>query len=80
MPRLALGADLAYDEPLERLAVEDEDSAVVARLRLFTGLTVEESAEALGLSRATAFREWAYAKAWLTTALHELNQHTSSKS
>jgi predicted DNA-binding protein (UPF0251 family) len=41
----------------------------VARLRLFAGLSVEESADALGVSRATAFRDWAYARAWLTAAL-----------
>ena len=43
--------------------------ANVARFRLFAGLTIDEAAEALGLSRATAFREWSYARSWLTTAL-----------
>jgi hypothetical protein len=42
----------------------------VARHRLFAGLSIEETAEALGLSRATAFREWAYARSWLATALN----------
>jgi hypothetical protein len=41
----------------------------VARLRLFAGLSIDEAAGALGLSRATAFREWAYARSWLTAAL-----------
>jgi RNA polymerase sigma factor (TIGR02999 family) len=60
---------LAVDEALTKLATEDEASANLARLRLFAGLTVDEAADALGVSRATAFRDWAYARAWLTTAL-----------
>jgi RNA polymerase sigma factor (TIGR02999 family) len=54
---------------LNKLAAEDATSADVARLRLFAALSIDESALALGLSRATAFREWAYARSWLTTAL-----------
>jgi predicted DNA-binding protein (UPF0251 family) len=53
---------LAVDEALANLAAE------VARLRVFAGLTVDEAAAAVGVSRATAFREWAYARAWLATA------------
>lgn len=60
---------LAVDEALAKLALEDEASAKVARVRLFAGLSVEEAADALGVSRATAFRDWAYAKAYLTAAL-----------
>jgi RNA polymerase sigma factor (TIGR02999 family) len=60
---------LAVDEALATLAAEDPGSADVARLRLFAGLSVEEAADALGVSRATAFRDWAYARAWLTAAL-----------
>ena len=60
---------LDIDETLARLAIEDPSSAEVARLRLFGGISIEEAAEAMGISRATAFREWAYARAWLATAL-----------
>src|SRR5262245_62088464 len=60
---------LTVDEALERLAGEDPAAAAVARLRLFAGLSIEETAAALGVSRATAFREWAYARAVLTAAL-----------
>ena len=60
---------LAVDEALAKLAAEDEASANVARLRLFAGLSVDEAADALGVSRATAFRDWAYARAYLTAAL-----------
>lgn len=60
---------LAVNEAMERLAVEEPEVVEVARLRLFAGLSIEEAAEALGVSRATAFRDWSYARAWLTTAL-----------
>jgi ECF sigma factor len=57
----ALGADpdmiLDVDAALERLAREDPSSAEVARHRLFAGLSTDKTAEALGLYRATAFRE-----------------------
>ena len=70
-PELGTDPDLVLDvdAALERLAREDPSSAEVARHRLFAGLSIEETAEALGLSRATAFREWAYARSWLATAL-----------
>ena len=63
--------DFVFDvvAALDRLAVEDPTSAEVARQRLFAGLSVEEAAEALGTSRASAYREWAYARSWLATAL-----------
>src|SRR5262249_26583714 len=60
---------LTVDEAVEQLAREDPGSAAVARLRLFAGLSIEEASAALGLSRATAFRDWAYARAFLTAAL-----------
>ena len=60
---------LDIDAALTRLAAEDPSSAEVARFRLFAGLSIDETALALGLARATAFREWAYARSWLTTAL-----------
>ena len=60
---------LAIDEALARLNAEDPASAQVARLRLFAGLSIDETADTLGVSRTTAFRDWAYARAWLTAAL-----------
>ena len=60
---------LTIDDVLEHLGREDAGSAAVARLRLFAGLSVEEAAAALGVSRATAYRDWAYARAILTAAL-----------
>src|SRR5262245_60157999 len=62
---------LALDDALAKLAEEDPAAAEVVKLRLYTGLSVEETAEALGLSRAHAYRHWTYARAWLRTALQE---------
>jgi RNA polymerase sigma factor (TIGR02999 family) len=56
---------LEVDEALQRLAAEDPNAAELVKLRYFGGLSVEEAAEALGLSRATAYRHWAYARAWV---------------
>ena len=60
---------LSLDELLTRLGEEDAVAARVAHLHLFGGLSVEEAGEALGLSRAVAYRNWRYARAWLREAL-----------
>jgi RNA polymerase sigma factor (TIGR02999 family) len=60
---------LALDEALTRLAAEDPDAARLVELHFFAGLSMEEVAEALGGSRATAYRQWSYAKAWLRCAI-----------
>lgn len=62
---------LALDEALTKLDAEDPSSAALARLRLFAGLSVDEAADTLGRSRATAYRDWSYTRAWLTSALGE---------
>jgi RNA polymerase sigma factor (TIGR02999 family) len=62
---------LSLDEALARLAAEDAAAADIAKLHLFAGLSVDEAAAALGTSRATAYRNWAYARAWLQDALDE---------
>ena len=56
---------LALDDALEKLAVEDPDSANLVKLRYFAGLSLAEAAEILGLAARTADRRWAYARAWL---------------
>jgi RNA polymerase sigma factor (TIGR02999 family) len=63
------GALLDLDEALTLLAGEDAEAAGVAQLRLFAGLSVEEAAQALSTSRANAYRQWAYARAWLHARL-----------
>lgn len=62
---------LDLDAALTRLAEEDADAAAVAKLRLFAGLSVEEAAQVLAVSRASAYRQWAYARAWLHDRLRE---------
>lgn len=56
-------------DALDRLATEEPTAAQIVEARVFAGLSVEEAAAALGLSRAAAYREWAFARAWLATAL-----------
>lgn len=56
---------IALDEVLTRLEEIDEVQAKVVELRYFSGLSLEETAEALHISRSTAAREWAMARAWL---------------
>ena len=56
---------LALDEALVRLAEIDEAAAEVIKLKYFTGLTLAQIAEVLGVSSRTADRRWAYARAWL---------------
>jgi RNA polymerase sigma factor (TIGR02999 family) len=60
---------LALDEALARLAADDADAARIVDLHFFAGLSIDEAAEALGVSRATAYRQWAYARAWLRLEL-----------
>jgi RNA polymerase sigma factor (TIGR02999 family) len=62
---------LSLDELLARLGAEDAAAAQVAHLYLFGGLSVEEAGAALGLSRAVAYRNWKYARAWLREALEK---------
>ena len=60
------GVDLiALDEALSRLAKIDEQQVRLVELRYFSGLSLEETAEALKISRATAARDWNAARAWL---------------
>jgi RNA polymerase sigma factor (TIGR02999 family) len=60
---------LALDEALDGLAREEPACAELVKLRYFAGLTQEESARALGVTRRTADRYWAFARAWLLQAL-----------
>ena len=64
-----LDSVLALDDAIRRLGEQDPRAASVVRLRFFAGLSVEETADAMGLSVRTVKREWAYARAWLFDAL-----------
>jgi RNA polymerase sigma factor (TIGR02999 family) len=63
------GELFAVDEALSRLAAREPVIARLVELRFFAGLTLEEAAECLGLSGRTAYRHWAYARAWLRREL-----------
>jgi RNA polymerase sigma factor (TIGR02999 family) len=68
----ARGDDLiALDEALTKLAAEDPAKAELVKLRYFGGFTVDEAAELLGISRATANRYWTYARAWLYSEIRD---------
>ena len=60
---------LALDEAIDRLAEEDPTAARLVRLRYYAGLSLEQAAEPLAISTATAYRHWAYARAWLSCEL-----------
>jgi RNA polymerase sigma factor (TIGR02999 family) len=63
---------LAVHEALDRLAEQDPLGSELVKLRFFAGLQNQEAAELLGISRHTAKRTWAYARAWL---FEELNRN-----
>ena len=56
---------LALDQALTEFAVQQPAKAELIQLRYFAGLTLEQAADALGISRATAARHWTFARAWL---------------
>lgn len=56
---------LAIDEALQQLESEAPERAELVKLRYFGGMSLDEAADVLGLSRTTAYRHWVYARAWL---------------
>jgi RNA polymerase sigma factor (TIGR02999 family) len=60
---------LAVHEALDQLAAHDAQKAELVKLRYFAGLSIEETAAALGISERTAKRHWTYARAWLLDAM-----------
>jgi len=60
---------IALDQALARLESLDERQVRIVEMRYFTGLSIEETAEVLGISPATVKREWNMAKAWLRSEL-----------
>jgi RNA polymerase sigma factor (TIGR02999 family) len=62
---------LTLDEAIQRLAAQDAVAASLVNIRYYAGLSLEQAAQALAISTATAYRHWAYARAWLRCALLE---------
>jgi RNA polymerase sigma factor (TIGR02999 family) len=62
---------IALDEALKKLAIEEPIKADLVKLRFFAGLSIEQTAEMLNISRATANRYFSYARAWLFNEINE---------
>jgi len=60
---------VAIDEAFERLSLDHPECASLVKLRFYAGLSIDDAANALGISVSTAKRHWAYARAWLFDAL-----------
>ena len=56
---------LAVNEALDRLDAGDPQAAQLVKLRFFAGISITDAAEILGISRASAYEQWSYARAWL---------------
>jgi RNA polymerase sigma factor (TIGR02999 family) len=61
---------LLLDDALDKLAAEDAAAAKLIQLRYFAGLSIEQAAAVIGLSRSTAYDHWTYARAWLHCQLY----------
>jgi len=64
---------IALDAALTKLSKEDALKAELVKLRFFTGLSISQAAEIVGVSRATAIRHWSFARTWL---LHEIKENS----
>ena len=65
---------IALDEALAKLSEKDKTKSELVKLRYFAGLTIEQTAEVLGVSAATAKRYWAYARAWLIRQIGQVDE------
>jgi RNA polymerase sigma factor (TIGR02999 family) len=68
---------LLLDETLQALTTHDPIGGKLVELRYFAGLSVEEAAEAAGVSTATAYRHWAFARAWLHSQIGRQRSETT---
>jgi len=69
---------LDLNDALKRLSAEDPEGAELIKLRLFAGLSIDEAAKLLGISRSTAYDHWLYARAWLHAALRGSQDQSDS--
>lgn len=65
---------LLVNEALDAFAAHDVRRAELVKLKYFVGMTLEEAADALGISHRTAKRDWSYAKAWLFNEVNRLKR------
>ena len=83
LDEVRLGVDLPPDElltiddTLGKLADSDPQTAELVKLHCFAGLSIEQAAELLGISARTAYRNWAYARAWLFRAIERDGRNTA---
>jgi RNA polymerase sigma factor (TIGR02999 family) len=61
---------LDLDERLGQLAQQDRQAAELVKLRVFAGLSITEAGQALGMSRATAYENWRFARCWFACSMH----------
>jgi RNA polymerase sigma factor (TIGR02999 family) len=71
---------LALNEALTRLAEVDPEAAELVQLHTFGGMSVEDAGQQLGLSRSEAYRQWAFARAWLRHVLGENDKKNLGRS
>lgn len=78
LPATAVNAEswIDLDDAITALTAVDASAAEMAKLRVFGGLSVEEAGDTLGMSRASAFRVWTYARAWLTATLDDRTENS----
>lgn len=62
---------VAVNDALDALGTEDPQAAELVKLHYFSGFSLDETADLLGMSRATAYRLWTYARAWLRAAVRD---------
>ena len=60
---------LELDDALQLLESKDEEAAAIAKLRIFAGFSVDDAGQALGIPHTSAYRQWAYAQAWLQSRI-----------
>lgn len=68
---------ILLDDAIESLAEHSPESAELARLSLFAGLSIEEASQVIGISRPTAYRYWGFARTWLFKHLAEADQNSA---
>lgn len=61
---------VVLDDALAGLSKEDAQAAEIVKLHVFAGLSIDQAAQAIGVSRATGYRQWTYARAWLRSEMH----------